>query len=575
MRKTLFIPLLALALFGCSESKSNYLPQEIDPVAAAGDVVAGQMELDLADNLSASDIEQLGKDYGIVIRDNSPESHRLGNIAIATVDPEKENQVLSRLANDPRVEVAEPLLMAHAYFMPNDPQYKDQWHMERVGAPTAWKYSCGQGVTVAVVDTGITAEETNGFKILSDLKDATFVPGYNFVAPSQPPHDDQGHGSHCAGTIAQVTNNGLGVAGLSHCVRLMPVKVLSASGSGTMAGVAEGIVWATDHGANVISLSLGSSSDSAVVAKAVKYAHSKGVFLSCAAGNSGGSVGYPAANKGCVAVSASDQNDNLATFSSRGKEVAISAPGVAVTQQTITTGGKGEGQFSAFNGTSMATPHVSAAAALIMSQGVTDPDKVLEILGGSAVEKQDASKFGAGILNAESATSSVYMKHLVFRAGFLALFAFILLTVLKKHNKSLVTGPSQMVAIAGAVASSVGVLFFLPLLGALPYLGSFRWLGELLSRPLGEWDLVWHTSLHSWLPLASALPSFLLVALGFHRPALRALAGGLAVGTAAYLTQIAWSGESQFVFGTLMMRVWAMVNVVACLWVAKNTLAAK
>jgi serine protease len=143
------------------------------------------LELDLADNLTASDIEQLGKDYGIVIRDNSPESHNLGNIEVATVDPEQENKVLSRMAHDPRVEVAEPLMMAHAMFTPNDPQYKDQWHMEKVGAPTAWKYSCGQGVTVAVVDTGITAEETNGFKVLSDLKDATFVPGYNFVSPGQ------------------------------------------------------------------------------------------------------------------------------------------------------------------------------------------------------------------------------------------------------------------------------------------------------------------------------------------------------------------------------------------------------
>jgi hypothetical protein len=208
-----------------------------------------------------------------------------------------------------------------------------------------------------------------------------------------------------------------------------------------------------------------------------------------------------------------------------------------------------------------------------MSQGVTDPDRVLEILGGSAVEKQDASKFGAGILNAESATSSVYLKHTLYRVGFLGLFLFVLLTALKKNNKTFVTGTTNTVALVSAAASSVGILFFLPLVGALPYMGSFRWLGELLSRPIGEWDLVWHTSLHNWLPLASALPAFVMAAFGFHRPVLRAVAGGLAIGTAAYLSQIAWSGESQFVFGTLMMRVWAMVNVVACLWVAKNTLA--
>jgi serine protease len=563
--------LMALACLSCSTPKSNYIPgNDVPDTQEVGSIRLNQIELDLADNLSASDIQDLGKEYGIVIRDNSPLSHSLGNIEIADVDPDQQAKILGRMANDPRIEVAEPVIMAHALFTPNDPQYKDQWHMEKVGAPTAWNYSCGTGVVVAVVDTGITAEDSGGFKVLSDLKDATFVPGYNFITPTKPPHDDQGHGSHCAGTIAQTTNNGIGVAGLSHCVKLMPVKVLSSSGSGSMAGVAEGIIWAADHGAQVISLSLGSDSDSKVVANAVKHAHDKGVFLSCAAGNSGGPVGYPAANKGCVAVSASDQSDNLASFSSRGKEVAISAPGVAVTQQTITEGGKGAGQFSAFNGTSMATPHVSAAAALLMAQGMTDPDKVLEALRSSAVEKQDATKFGAGILNAEAATKHTFISHLFSRMLFLGAAFFVLMVILKKNGKSL---DGNLLKFVGALWGSVGLLPFLPLLGLLPHMGGFRWFGELLSHPLGEWDMVVNSLSHRWMLLASAFPSFLLIAFGYHRPAMRFLAGGLAVGTAAYLAQVMVSSDSLFMFGPLALKVWCAVNGVICMWVASNSLA--
>lgn len=569
MRK-LLIPLFFLAAIGCSTPKSTY-EQALDPNPANmnGDVVLDQIALDLKDDLSAEDIKQLGKDYGIVLHDNSPESHALGNIEIASVSSDEESSLLARLSKDPRVEIAEPVIMAHAYFTPNDPMYAEQWGMSKIGMDTAWNYSCGTGATIAIVDTGITAEDYQGYKALSDLKDLHFVPGYNFITPSMPPVDDQGHGSHCAGTAAGATNNAHGVAGVAHCARIMPVKVLASNGSGSMSGVAEGIRWAADHGANIISLSLGSSGNSDIVAKAVAYAHDKGVFLSCAAGNSGGSVGFPAANKGCIAVSATDQNDNLATFSSRGKEVAIGAPGVAILQQTISEGGKGVGSFEKFNGTSMATPAVSGAAALLYSQGITDPDDILVQLQSSAIEKQDQTKFGAGILNAGDATKNYWMKTLLTRLGFLALFSFLTLTILKKNRLSIDPHPAKFL---GAALASVGILFFLPLTGLLPHLGSFRWVGEILSRPLGEWDMVIDNSLHKWMILGSAVPTFILVAFGHHNRVIRSLAGGIAVGTAAYLAQVVLSGNSQFILGSVALRAWSMVNIVALLWVGKNTL---
>src|SRR6185295_3190194 len=156
-----------------------------------------------------------------------------------------------------------------------------------------------------------------------DLAGTSCVGGYNFVGKNEIAADDQGHGTHVAGTIAQTTNNGIGVAGLAHCAKLMPVKVLSGRGWGTMADVAEGIRWAADHGAQVINLSLGSSAKSKVVENASTYAYKKGVVVVAAAGNSGKSVGYPAAYEGAIAVSATDNKDSIAWFSSRGPEVAI------------------------------------------------------------------------------------------------------------------------------------------------------------------------------------------------------------------------------------------------------------
>src|SRR5262249_43243121 len=152
--------------------------------------------------------------------------------------------------------------------------------------------------------------------------------------------DDHGHGTHVAGTIAQTTDNGKGVAGMAFCANLMPTKVLTRQGWGTVADVAEGIRYAADHGAQVINLSLGGPIKSSILEDAVEHAYKKGVTVVGAAGNSGRSVGWPAAYDGVIAVSATDANDRIAWFSSRGPELSIAAPGVGVTQQTVCEGGR-------------------------------------------------------------------------------------------------------------------------------------------------------------------------------------------------------------------------------------------
>ena len=303
--------------------------------------------------------------------------------------------------------------------------------MERIGASRAWDFATGRGVTVAVVDTGIACETYGPYTKGSDLADTECVTGWNFVTRNEHANDDQGHGTHVAGTIAQSTNNAIGGAGIAFHARLMPVKVLNESGWGTTADVADGIRWAAEHGAHVVNLSLGGPRNSRVLQKAIDYALSRGTVVVAAAGNTGGRVQYPGASDGVIGVSASDQDDKIARFSSRGDGVDIAAPGVSVTQQTICKKGREKCEiFPAYDGTSMASPHVAGAAALVMSLGVTEPAAVEEALrkGARVVDDSDAGKklYGAGVLQAATAVERVTFQHALARLLALAGLTFLI-----------------------------------------------------------------------------------------------------------------------------------------------------
>ena len=305
---------------------------------------------------------------------------------------------------------------------PNDPRYAEQWNFQMVGAEAAWKRSRGTGVVVAVIDTGVSGTSSGKGQACRDFGSTTFTAGYDFVNRDTDPYDDHGHGTHVAGTIAEATNNSEGVAGLAYGATIMPLKVLSASGSGTSADIADAIRWAADKGANVINMSLGSPFPDAVIRSACTYAFKKGVVIVAAAGNSGKQgVGYPAAYSECIAVSSVGPSGKLAGYSSWGKQVALAAPGgdiggysdrdesAGILQNTnlpVEFGGQGDGYY-AFQGTSMASPHVAAAAALVMAQGIKDPVKVRKALIESAakVTGGDVKKYGAGILNVDNATA--------------------------------------------------------------------------------------------------------------------------------------------------------------------------
>jgi len=348
-------------------------------------------------------------------------------------------QALARIRGEAGVEYVEPNYLAYAQFTPNDPLYSPfQWHLDNpvnggINVESAWDISTGAGVTVAVVDTGV-AYENNGsaYKRAPDFANTLFVAGYDFVNNDTHPNDDEGHGTHVAGTIAQSTNNNLGVAGIAHGASIMPIKVLNSAGSGSYADIADGIRFAADNGADIINMSLGGSSGSQTLQDAVAYAYGKGVIIVAAAGNDGTSnILYPAAyNSYVIAVGATRYDEALAPYSSHGAGLDIVAPGGdlnvdqngdsygdGVVQQTFvpSCGGRwwrqtctyGNFGYYLYQGTSMATPHVAGVAALVISNGnASTPDDVRAALENSADDLGAAgwdSTYGHGLLNAVSA----------------------------------------------------------------------------------------------------------------------------------------------------------------------------
>lgn len=283
---------------------------------------------------------------------------------------------------------------------PNDQYYSKQWNLHKIGIEAAWNRTKGSGITVAVIDTGITK--------VRDLHETKFVKGYDFVNDTEVAKDDNGHGTHVAGTVAQATNNAYGVAGVAYEANLMPLKVLNADGAGTVADIAEAIKFAADNGADIINMSLGGGGASQLMQDAINYAYKKGVTIIAAAGNENtNGVSYPARYDHVIGVSAFGPDGERASYSNYGAGVDISAPGGsesgAILQETINE--DGEGVFLGLQGTSMASPHVAGVAALVKALGIKEPDEILQVLQQSARVIQDdgLNYYGAGQLNAEAA----------------------------------------------------------------------------------------------------------------------------------------------------------------------------
>jgi subtilisin len=261
------------------------------------------------------------------------------------------------------------------------------WGVARVNAPAAWDYTTGQGVKVAVIDTGIDFNHP-------DLA-PNYKGGYNAVDPAAAPLDDQGHGTHVAGTIAAVKDNN-GVVGVAPVVDLYGVKVLDKNGSGQYSWIIAGIEWAVENRMQVINMSLGGGSGNEALRLVMIKAGEAGVTVVCAAGNDSGPVNYPAKYPQAIAVSASDSGDKIASFSSRGAEIAVIAPGVAINSTR-----KGGG-YTKLSGTSMASPHVAGLAAIAIGAGANSPDQVRAAFKAAAkpLPGLGPNEQGAGLVDA-------------------------------------------------------------------------------------------------------------------------------------------------------------------------------
>jgi serine protease len=365
---------------------------------------------------------------------------------------------LARLRARHDVLWAVPDYRAHASseFTPNDPGLGGaptdweqlQWNFVGpfgVNAPEAWSNVAadgapgGRGVIVAVLDTGIAYANRGRFRRSPDFSRYEFVRGYDFVAHNPYPNDHNGHGTFVAATIAESTNNRFGLTGLAYGVRLMPVRVLNSQGEGDASTIAEGVRFAVNHGAQVINLSLEfasgvTASDIPELIEALRYARRRGVVVVAAAGNEGHTtVAYPARAPDVIAVGATTEHGCLANYSNDGSRLTLVAPGGGadanlpgdpnchpelpagrdIFQMTFTGSSPRRFGFpSGYEGTSMASPHVAATAALIIASGVLgkhpSPAQIVarlrataRPLGGPA----DSRLYGAGLVNAAAATA--------------------------------------------------------------------------------------------------------------------------------------------------------------------------
>jgi serine protease len=284
----------------------------------------------------------------------------------------------------------------------SDPYRGQQWDLSKISTGDAWQRSTGTGVTVAVIDSGVDASHP-------DLAGHVLT-GYNVMTGQAGPSTDAlGHGTHVAGTIAAVTGNAVGVAAIAPDARILPIKVLGDDGKGYMSDTATGIVYAADHGAKVINMSLGATAQVEAVTNAITYARSKGVVVVAAAGNyrqNGSPTTWPGADPGVIGVAATDANDKVGSFSNAGSYVDVAAPGVDI----LSTYPVAQGGYMFMSGTSMASPHVAAVAALVEAyRPGLSPDQVERAIEGTALDLGATGRdddYGYGRINAAAALTA-------------------------------------------------------------------------------------------------------------------------------------------------------------------------
>src|SRR5215211_318957 len=430
-------PLLALAaLVGAGLA----LPQ----AATAAEHMPGEVIVHYKDGATRAQKEGVRQEAGAALGVTLPG----GSQRLDIEDGDSVGETLAALNRDPEVAYAVHNLIAHASALhPNDPGYRRQWNFGGpfgIGMPEAWSLARrahapgGRGVTVAVLDTG-AAYRSFGRRYRRAPDINGFVQGHDFVDGDRHPFDLNGHGTHVSGTIAESTNNEVAAAGIAYRAHIMPLRVLDGDGAGDTVAISRAIRWAARRRVDVINMSLEfdsrvRSSQIPDMLSALRYAHRRGVTVIAAAGNQADPVvAYPARATGVVAVAATTERGCEADYSNAGTAIDIAAPGGGVDapnddnpwdaahcqpdgsgrdifQQTFTTGIRRFGLPDGYEGTSMAAPHVSGIAALLIASGRLgrrpSPDVVEQALETTACDVGEAgfdTRYGYGIVSAANA----------------------------------------------------------------------------------------------------------------------------------------------------------------------------
>lgn len=367
----------------------------------------------------------LSQRYGLRQITNSPFSGLQRLATTATI----QGDLLQLLRFEPQIAYAEANFIRRANaFVPNDPLLSYQWHLRINDLPLAWELSSGDGVIVAVLDSGAAYENYLKFAPAPDLVNTAFIPGWDFVNNDAHPDDDNRHGTHITGIIAQSTNNLIGGAGIAFQSLIMPVKVLDAAGSGDVATIVDGIYYAVNNGAQIINLSFGSVGDpSSTEEEAINYAIEQGVLIVCSAGNEATNLAhYPSSYPGSFSVTATRfDNQFVAAYSNYGPDVDIAAPGgdLSVDQDgdgspdgiyQQTHDGKNFRVFDFYyaEGTSSACAYVSGVAALVVARGkgALSVAQIRNILESTALDLGLAGwdeQYGWGVVNPLAALLAV------------------------------------------------------------------------------------------------------------------------------------------------------------------------
>lgn len=378
--------------------------QTIQNQSAVGASVSTTVVVKLKSGTSQATLDALNKKLGVTVVKsvNGLDAQVLSVPAIANV-----SDILKTYQDQGVTDYAEPNYLVKSFLTPNDSLYSQEWNLPKISAPGAWDGSQLSTGPIAVVDTGVEANHP-------DLK-GEILPGYNFVANTTDTSDDNGHGTHVAGIIEAATNNGTGVASIGFRGTILPVKVLDAQGVGTYADVANGIIYAVNHGAKIINLSLGGPSFSQTLEDAVNYALNHSVVVVAAAGNTGSNAPeYPAAFPGVLAISATDMTDNLASFSSYGADIFASAPGVNILSTF------NNNSYATLSGTSMSAPQVAGLLGLALgyananhialstNQLIDDLKKTADKIGKRPYDSSGWNQdYGYGRIDAQNLLNSI------------------------------------------------------------------------------------------------------------------------------------------------------------------------